>query len=367
MAGIFINYRRADDPGTAGRLFDRLSEVFSRDALFIDVDDVPAGEDFVRVLDEKVARCDVVLVVIGRGWLHARDAAGRERLADQDDFVRIEIEAALRHGKRVIPVLVNGAQMPRPEQLPEALQPLTRRNAVRISHERFAADVQGLVKTLQAALPGGDAPRVAAPPPWEAMVASASGRPSVVRAARAVAFGMLGWGIGLGTADVKLALWGSTHAMGPGNAFLARGLAVSLVASLAAARWLTAKPSHHRATALLAGLAWIAADWIATRAWIYGPLPPHAVGVWAAADAAALLLAWRIACGVAPRWSWAAIAVAGLGAAGATYALAPSGQQVWAIEMALALGVASVALPAIPTSTSLDLGVAERFGHPHRR
>ncbi|HVI14692.1 MAG TPA: toll/interleukin-1 receptor domain-containing protein [Pseudolabrys sp.] len=149
---IFINYRRGDDAGHTGRLFDRLQDVFPPEQLFLDVDNIAPGLDFVRVLNERVADCDIVLAVIGKGWLDSRDAAGNRRLEDPDDFVRIEITSALNQGKRVIPVLVGEAQMPRPEDLPEALQPLTRRNAVRLTHERFRADTQGLIKAIQQGL-----------------------------------------------------------------------------------------------------------------------------------------------------------------------------------------------------------------------
>jgi len=125
---------------------------FPPEQLFLDVDNIAPGLDFVRVLNERVADCDIVLAVIGKGWLDSRDAAGNRRLEDPDDFVRIEITSALNQGKRVIPVLVGEAQMPRPEDLPEALQPLTRRNAVRLTHERFRADTQGLIKAIQQGL-----------------------------------------------------------------------------------------------------------------------------------------------------------------------------------------------------------------------
>jgi hypothetical protein len=160
MAGkIFINYRRGDDPGFAGRLFDRLESSFPHDQLFMDVDSIPAGDDFVRVIEEQVAQCDVLLAVIGNGWLRAQDAAGRSRIESPDDFVRIEIEAGFKLGKRVIPVLVNGAEMPRVEALPESLKPLARRNAVRLTHERFKTDAQGLIKVLEGALEAADAAR----------------------------------------------------------------------------------------------------------------------------------------------------------------------------------------------------------------
>ena len=149
---IFINYRRGDDPQAAGRLFDRLQDIFEPQQLFLDVDNIAPGLDFMRVLDERVAECDVVLAVIGKGWIDARDAAGTRRLDDPDDFVRIEITSALNQGKRVIPVLIGDTPMPHQEHLPEALRPLARRNAVRLTHERFRADTQGLVKALEQAL-----------------------------------------------------------------------------------------------------------------------------------------------------------------------------------------------------------------------
>jgi hypothetical protein len=153
MAGkIFINYRRGDDPQAAGRLFDRLQDVFEPDQLFLDVDNIAPGLDFVRVLNERVAECDVMLAVIGKDWVDACDATGRRRLDDPNDFVRIEIESALSQDKRVIPVLVGEARMPSPEDLPEALKPMARRNAVRLTHERFRTDTQGLVKALQQTL-----------------------------------------------------------------------------------------------------------------------------------------------------------------------------------------------------------------------
>lgn len=153
MSGqIFINYRRGDEPGFTQALLGRLEQAFPADRLFIDVDNIPPGEDFVHVLESQVAQCDVLLAVIGKGWLDATDEYGSRRLDDPKDFVRIEIESALRQGKRVIPVLVHDARMPRPDELPEALRPLARRNAVRLTHERFRADVQGLVKALERSL-----------------------------------------------------------------------------------------------------------------------------------------------------------------------------------------------------------------------
>lgn len=149
---IFINYRRGDDPGYTGRLFDRLQDVFESDQLFLDIDNIAPGLDFVRVLSERISECDIVLAVIGKNWIDARYPDGARRLDDPDDFVRVEIASALSQNKRVIPVLVGDASMPRPEELPEVLRPLSRRKAVRLTHERFRSDAQGLIKALQLGL-----------------------------------------------------------------------------------------------------------------------------------------------------------------------------------------------------------------------
>ena len=105
MAGtIFINYRREDSIGTAGRLHDRLAQAFGKNNLFMDVDSIPAGVDFQTYLNNQVAACDVLLVVIGQNWLHSKDESGKRRLDSPDDFVAVEIEAALARDIRVIPV-----------------------------------------------------------------------------------------------------------------------------------------------------------------------------------------------------------------------------------------------------------------------
>jgi hypothetical protein len=153
MAGkIFLNYRRGDDPGFAQALFGRLEQAFPPEQLFMDVDNIDPGLDFVRVLNDQVAECDVLISVIGKGWIDAHDETGARRLENPADFVRIEIESALAQDKRVIPVLVGQAQMPRADQLPETLKPLATRNAVRLTHERFRSDTGALIVALQRAL-----------------------------------------------------------------------------------------------------------------------------------------------------------------------------------------------------------------------
>jgi TIR domain len=158
MSGrIFINYRRSDDRATAGRLFDRLRKTFRRDQLFFDVDDIRPGLDFVKVLEEQISRCDIVLAVMGHNWINASDEAGVRRLENPEDFVRIEIESAFTQGKLVIPVLIDEARMPREKELPDSIKPLVRHQSARLRHERFHADMRGLIKTLRQALSSADA------------------------------------------------------------------------------------------------------------------------------------------------------------------------------------------------------------------
>jgi len=162
MAGkIFINYRRGDDPGFVQALFARLEQAFPPHQLFMDVDNIEPGLDFVRVLNEQVAQCDVLISVIGRNWIEARDEAGARRIENPDDFVRIEIESALAQDKRVIPVLVGQATMPRADELPETMKPLTRRHAVHLSHERFKADIETLIAALKRVLKNAEEARAA--------------------------------------------------------------------------------------------------------------------------------------------------------------------------------------------------------------
>ena len=149
---IFINYRREDSAGTAGRLHDRLAQVFGRKDIFMDVDQIPPGIDFVAHLNSQVAACNVLLVVIGPHWLNVKNEAGERRLHQPDDFVAIEIAAALARDIRVIPVLVDGAIIPRASELPDPLKPLVRRQAIDVRQAHFGRDAEALIERLREAL-----------------------------------------------------------------------------------------------------------------------------------------------------------------------------------------------------------------------
>ena len=148
MPRILISYRREDSAAYAGRLADRLRDRFGRDNVFIDIDTIRPGEDFVEAIDRSLSVCTVLVALIGRGWLDAEDAAGRRRLDGSDDFVRTEIAKAFERHVRVIPALVGDAVMPAAKDLPQDLQALTRRQAIEISDSRFHQDVDRLIDAL---------------------------------------------------------------------------------------------------------------------------------------------------------------------------------------------------------------------------
>jgi TIR domain len=183
---IFISYRHDDDAGFAGRLGDHLKASFRVNQVFFDVDSVDAGLNFAMVVDKQLAHCDVLLAVIGRDWITGTDKAGRRRLDDPRDFVRIEIEAALKQRKLVVPVLVQNVSMPRREELPSGLKPLAGLNAIHRTHERFRAEAKSLIHKLKQSLREAWTPprcRATPPRPWTAgsTAGSGSGSPGGTR------------------------------------------------------------------------------------------------------------------------------------------------------------------------------------------
>ncbi len=147
---IFISYRREDSAGIAGRIYDRLIQEFGRNAVFKDVDSIPLGTNFKQHIDSVIQRCDVVIAIIGDNWSGIDKETNKSRLAEPRDFVRLELEAALKRNIPVIPLLVNNAYMPSEESLPPSLIELTSRNGMPIGHDpRFHPDVDHLIKKLK--------------------------------------------------------------------------------------------------------------------------------------------------------------------------------------------------------------------------
>lgn len=154
MPGTFISYRREDAAGYAGRLRESLERRLGASRVFRDVDTLQPGQDFVKAIEARLADCKVMLVIIGREWVDARNAAGARRLDDPFDFVRLEVAAGLaRPDVLVVPVLVEEAPMPSAAQLPDNLQTLARRHAVSVRDETWDADVDRLVSVVDKVVP----------------------------------------------------------------------------------------------------------------------------------------------------------------------------------------------------------------------
>lgn len=146
-SGVFISYRRQDSQSAAGRLADSLEQRFGKAQIFRDVETIQPGVDFVEAIEGALSSCSAMLVVIGRRW--KGDNGEQNRLLLANDWIRLEIAAALKRGIRVIPVLVEGASPPAEADLPEDIKSLARRQALTLADERWDYDVQQLAAALE--------------------------------------------------------------------------------------------------------------------------------------------------------------------------------------------------------------------------
>ncbi len=146
FSGIFISYRRSEAAAYARGLYGQLGAHFGRDKVFLDLKNIDPGEDFVEAITSAAESCEVMIVLVSRGW--ARGAGGQEGA----DYVRLEVAKALGRKIRVIPILIQDAAMPAPKELPEDLAPLVRRNALALSDTRWDRDVEDLIKSLETLL-----------------------------------------------------------------------------------------------------------------------------------------------------------------------------------------------------------------------
>jgi hypothetical protein len=177
---VFITYRREETGAHAGRLYDAMAARFGEDNVFMDVDMAP-GVDFVERITEAVAACHVLIVVMGPTWATVQDEQGSARLTDPEDFVRLEVETALRRPEVTpIPVLVAGARMPKREDLPPEVRAITRRNALELGDQRWRDDVGRLMSAIDELL----AESAVAPSPSAREHSVTAGRPPAGDAAQ---------------------------------------------------------------------------------------------------------------------------------------------------------------------------------------
>ncbi|MDT3777260.1 toll/interleukin-1 receptor domain-containing protein [Nitrospira sp. MA-1] len=161
MSGIFISYRREDSIAYASWLFDLLADRFGEKQIFMDIDTMKVGLDFMEQIEKAVQSCDVLIAVIGKTWVKIQDEEGLRRLDNPEDFVRVEIQAALERNIPVIPLLVGGAGMPKATDLPDPIAKLARRHAMNMSDERFRADATRLIEQISEYVTGAESE----PPP----------------------------------------------------------------------------------------------------------------------------------------------------------------------------------------------------------
>ena len=148
MPTIILSYRREDTAWIAGRVHDRLKGHFGEDNVFMDIDSIPFGLDFREHIQDSLDRCDILVAIVGPRWA-TPDESGRLRLTDETDWVRIEIEAALAKKIPVIPVLIDGAALPAPADLPEGLRNLAFRQAAPVDSARdFHPHMDRLIKAM---------------------------------------------------------------------------------------------------------------------------------------------------------------------------------------------------------------------------
>jgi TIR domain len=145
---VFISYRREDTAAAAGRVYDRLARLLTKANVFFDVSTIGGGEDFAQRIASEIGRSDAALVFIGDKWLEQVPPGGALRIAQPDDYVRAELRAALTRPLLVLPVLVGGAKMPKPEQLPEDIRAVTTKNALPLRHESFDDDTENIVAAV---------------------------------------------------------------------------------------------------------------------------------------------------------------------------------------------------------------------------
>jgi len=171
MLKVFISYRREDSIDVSSRIYDWLASRLPEDSVFIDVDSIQAGTDFREALAKTLDQTGVMLAVVGQKWLDVTDKSGRRRLDNPEDFVRIEIETAMQRRIPVVPILVQGAEMPSAHQLPESLAPFAYRNALLVRpNPDFTRDMERVTKAVESYVP--DVVIAAAPIPGRSVSAS---------------------------------------------------------------------------------------------------------------------------------------------------------------------------------------------------
>jgi hypothetical protein len=157
VSSIVISYRREDTPGTVGWMHELLVRNYGKSTVYRDIDQIDAAEDFRKSIGKALRKCDLVLAAIGPRWSGNLDA-GRRRLDDPNDWVRVELETALQLGIPILPILMEGAAMPSPDELPDKLKELAFKQALRVDPLiHFHRDIEQLILAIDKLAPSGHA------------------------------------------------------------------------------------------------------------------------------------------------------------------------------------------------------------------
>ncbi|HUL13218.1 MAG TPA: TIR domain-containing protein, partial [Methylococcaceae bacterium] len=149
MAQIFISYRRDDVPGYVRALMLEMKNMVGSQQVFLDMEDIEAGSDFVSIIEDALSHCEVLLAIVGPQWLTSTNHLEQRRLDDPNDFVRLEIATALRRNIPAIPVLIENAKMPSEDDLPSDLKPLARLQGVPLAHSHWDDDINRLFRAIE--------------------------------------------------------------------------------------------------------------------------------------------------------------------------------------------------------------------------
>jgi hypothetical protein len=148
MSKIFISYRREDSESITGRIFDHLVAHFGEASVVMDIDNIPLGSDFRDVINEHLRQCKVMTAIVGTKW-HGPKRRGPPRISEESDWVRVEVETALRRQIPLIPILVHGAEMPKPEKLPDSLRDFAFKQAAIVNGgQDFKSHVERVIRSI---------------------------------------------------------------------------------------------------------------------------------------------------------------------------------------------------------------------------
>ncbi len=146
---IFISYRREDTDASCGRLYDYLKQSIDKEALFKDVIDIKTGSNIEEEINYYLNKSDIFFIIIGRNFTKLKSNNGKKRIFEDEDWVRLEISTAISLKKKIFPILVDNAKMPKKSELPKDLQELTNINSIGLRHDYWENDISIMLNSIE--------------------------------------------------------------------------------------------------------------------------------------------------------------------------------------------------------------------------